>query len=119
MPTSPKNSNLDLFWKLSDSKEKIRIDSAFKVVSNLHRQKRQNDEGFQENFDYSLQRFVSALASDRISSRRGYFIGLVQLLKMFPEEANVAKIMERMNTHLSGKGSKSVSVFLFKFEVLI
>ena len=99
----------------------MRIENAFKIVSSLQRQKKlinQEDasskdaeEKFQENFKYSLQRFVSALASDRMASRKGYFVGLVQLLKMFPEEAKVCETLERINTQLSiGKGSKSVSL---------
>ena len=111
MPAT-KESNLDFFWKLSDPKEKQRIDAALKILSNLSRQNRQNEEGFRDNFDYALQRFVTGCASDRVASRKGYFTGLVHLLKLFPDDAPVAKLFDFVNKHLNMKGSKSVS-FLF------
>ena len=107
---STEDSNLDSFWKLSDSKDKLRIDASVKIMSNLQRQKKQNQENFIENFDYDLKRIVCGLASDRITARKGYFTSLVQLLKMFPEEASIQKVFDLMNKHLSMKGSKSVSL---------
>ena len=107
---STEDSNLDSFWKLSDSKDKLRIDATMKIMSNLQRQKKQNQENFIENFDYDLKRIVCGLASDRITARMGYFNSLVHLLKMFPEEASIPKVFELMNKHLSMKGSKSVSL---------
>ena len=71
MPT--KSGNLDLFWKLSESKDNARIEAAFKIISNLHRGKNEEKEEFLEDFAYSLKRFVSGLASDRVNSRKGYF----------------------------------------------
>ena len=107
---STEGSNMDSFWKLSDSKEKLRIDASHKILNNLHRQKRQNEENFNENLAYDLKRIVSGLSSDRINARKGYFVSLVEMLQMFPDEANIPKVYELMEKHLSMKGSKSVSV---------
>ena len=107
---STEGSNMDSFWKLSDSKEKLRIDASHKILNNLHRQKRQNQDNFSENLAYDLKRIVSGLSSDRISARKGYFVSLVEMLQMFPDEANIPKVYELMEKHLSMKGSKSVSI---------
>ena len=80
MPT--KSGNLDLFWKLSESKDNARIEAAFKIISNLHRGKKEEKEEFLEDFAYSLKRFVSGLASDRVNSRKGYFTVSFCLLKL-------------------------------------
>ena len=109
MPTT-EGSNMDSLRKLSDSKEKIRIDAAFKILSNLQRQKKQNQDNFKENFDYDLKRIVCGLASDRNNARKGYFISLVEMLQMFPEEADIQKVYGLMEKHLNMKGSKSVSI---------
>ena len=108
MPSS-EESSLDSFWKLSDSKEKTRIDAAFKIITHLQIQKRQNQDNFNENIDYDLKRIVCGLASDRITARKGYFTSLVQMIKIFPDEASIPKVFELMEKHLSVKGSKSVS----------
>jgi hypothetical protein len=112
---------MDSFWKLSDSKEKLRIDASHKILNNLHRQKRQNQDNFSENLAYDLKRIVSGLSSDRINARKGYFVSLVEMLQMFPEEANIPKVYELMEKHLSMKGSKSVSVVVvpFIFRILV
>ena len=101
---------MDSFWKLSDSKEKIRNEASFKILNNLHRQKRQNEDNFSENLAYDLKRIVSGLSSERINARKGYFVSLVEMLQMFPDEANIPKVYELMEKHLSMKGSKSVSI---------
>ena len=107
MPAA-KGGNLDLFWKLSESKDNARIEAAFKIVSNLNRLSIKDEkEEFLEDFAYSLRRFVSGLASDRINSRKGYFTALVQLVKFFPDEATVSKVMEIINKELNIKGTKS------------
>ncbi len=101
-------AGLDTFWKLSDPKEKLRIDAAFKIISNLNRQKKLNDETFEENFDYAVQRFVTGLASDRTHARKGYFTGLVQILKTFPDNVTIAKVLDIVERKFNTKGSKSV-----------
>ena len=103
-----KEGNLDLFWKLSESKDNARIEAAFKIVSNLNRLSIKDEkEEFLQDFAYSLRRFVSGLASDRVNSRKGYFTALVQLVKFFPDEATVSKVMEIINKELNIKGTKS------------
>ena len=102
-----KEGNLDLFWKLSESKDNARIEAAFKIVSNLNRLSIKDEkEEFLQDFAYSLRRFVSGLASDRVNSRKGYFTALVQLVKFFPDEATVSKVMEIINKELNIKGTK-------------
>lgn len=104
-----KGSELDCFGKLGDTKEKCRIDSAFKIIFNLHRQKRQNEADFSDNFQYALQRLVSGLGSDRIAARKGFFTGLVQVLKTFPDEVSVSKVVELMNKHLHVEEAEFIS----------
>ena len=115
MPSS-EESNLDSIWKLSDSKDKVRIDAAFKITTHMQHQKNRNEENFNANIDYDLKRIVCGLASDRDTARKGNFITLVQMLKMFPYEASVAKAFELMDKHLSMKGSKSVSFWNKDFK---
>ena len=115
MPSS-EESNLDSFWKLSDSKDKVRNDAAFKIITHLQHQKNRNEDNFNENIDYDLKRIVCGLASDKVTARKGNFITLVQMLKMFPNEASVAKASELMDKHLSMKGSKSVSFWNKDFK---
>ena len=106
-----KGSTLDRFWKLSENKEKQRVDAALNIIFSLQLSKEKNDSDFQDNLKYNLQRFVSGLASDRVTSRSGYFIGLVELLKTFREEINVNHVLDLISKHLNVKGSKSVSTF--------
>ena len=103
------NSGLDSFWKLSDPKDKQRIDAACRILNNLQRQKGDQDDSFKENFDYNLQRLISGLGSEKVSSKKGNFMGLVQMLKLFPEEATVENALKIMNDKFNAKGSKAVS----------
>ena len=111
MPAT-KGGNLDLFWKLSESKDNLRIDAALKIISDLNRLNLngEKNEEFSQDFAYCLRRFISGLASDRVNSRKGYFTALVQILKFFPEEATVAKVLEISAKELNIKGTKSVSL---------
>ena len=111
-----KGSTLDRFWKLSENKEKQRVDAALNIIFSLQLSKEKNDSDFQDNLKYNLQRFVSGLASDRVTSRSGYFIGLVELLKTFTEEINVNHVLDLISKHLNVKGSKSVSTFSLTFS---
>ena len=106
-----KGSTLDRFWKLSENKEKQRIDAALNIIIQGRISKAKNHSDFQDNLKYNLQRFVSGLASDRVTSRSGYFIGLVELLKTFAEEISVDHVFDLISKHLNVKGSKSVSIF--------
>lgn len=100
-------SNLELFWKLSEKNDGVRIDAAFKLISHLNRQK--DDPDFKKNLKYCLQRFVAGLASAKTTSRRGFFVGLVEYLKTFHKEVSIQDCLEMMNKCLNVKGSKSVS----------
>ena len=68
------------------------------------------DEDFKENLKYSIQRLISGLASDRITSRKGYFTCLVYMLQAFEEEISVKTVFELVTKLLNVKGSKSVSL---------
>ena len=109
-----KGSTLDRFWKLSENKEKQRVDAALNIIFSLQLSKDKNDSDFQTNLKYNLQRFVSGLASDRVTSRSGFFIGLVELMKTFSEEISVAHVFDLILKHLNVKGSKSVSIYFRK-----
>ena len=67
------------------------------------------DEDFKENLKYSIQRLISGLASDRTTSRKGYFTCLVYMLQAFEEEISVKTVFELVTKLLNVKGSKSVS----------
>ena len=102
---------MDHFWKLSEVNEKQRIDAAFRIIFNLQRSKEQDDSEFKANLQYTLRRFVSGLASDRVTSRKGYFMGLVEILQVFSKEITIENVIEMIAKHLNVKGSKSVSNF--------
>ena len=93
---------LDLFWKLIEAKEATRINAAFKIVSYIQQKDRINqvqynskscskdeentlNNGVDEKDNvtaYCVQRCIRGLASSKDASRNGFFICLVELLRM-------------------------------------
>ena len=102
---------LDLFWKLAEKNDNVRVEAAVKLVSHLQRQKvnESQQEDFQKSLKYCIHRLVSGLASDRANSRRGYFISLVEFLRVFDTKITIKDVYAVMDETLNEKGSRSVS----------
>lgn len=84
------STTLPLFWSLSASSRKERLDASVKLISALDRFQRdwaKGDEESEEPFEnsnapdvaYSLKRLIRGLASPRESSRLGFAVALTEV----------------------------------------
>ncbi len=110
---------LELFWKLAEKNDGVRVDAAIKLVSHLQRLKVKESEAedFEKSLKYCLNRLVTGLASDRAHSRRGFFISLVEFLRVFGDKISVQDVFEVMEETLNDKGTKGVSKPNLEIEV--
>ncbi|KAF9653857.1 hypothetical protein BDM02DRAFT_3265026 [Thelephora ganbajun] len=94
------STTLELFWNLSSSKKKERLDAAAKLVTTLHKFQTEStpaevSEGEEtsdstqadtldalnaRDVSYSIRRLIRGLASPRESSRLGFAVALTELL---------------------------------------
>jgi DNA polymerase phi len=92
-------STLELFWNLSSSKKKERLDAAAKLVATLHKFQSEftpaevsdgeesSDSAQADTLDtlnaqdvsYSIRRLIRGLASPRESSRLGFAVALTEV----------------------------------------
>ena len=93
-------SVLDGFWRLSDTREKARLEAVAKIVNCGH-----NDE-------YVLTRLVRGLASNREFARKGFFVTLVEMIRNNNEDDIVEKVLQLADSVLKVKGAtKGVSMW--------
>ena len=98
-PGADRMSTLELFWNLSSSKKKERLDAAAKLVTTLHKFQSEftpaeisdgeesSDSAQADNLDalnaqdvsYSVRRLIRGLASPRESSRLGFAVALTEV----------------------------------------
>ena len=94
-------SVLDGFWRLSDTREKARLEAAAKILNGGH-----DDE-------YVLTRLVRGLASNRESARKGFFMTLVEIIRNNNKDDIVEKVRRLADSILKVKGAtKGVSMWI-------
>jgi DNA polymerase phi len=122
------STTLELFWNLSSSKKKERLDAAAKLVTTLHRFQSEfapaevsdgeetSDSAQVDTLDtlnaqdvsYSIRRLIRGLASPRESSRLGFAVSLTEVrpivsaFVLFTESLCV-KLLSRLDTVTCGQ----------------
>lgn len=127
------STTLELFWNLSSSKKKERLDATAKLVTTLHKFQsdfapaeasdgEENSDSAQtdtldtlnaQDVSYSIRRLIRGLASPRESSRLGFSVALTEVRLddnafISPAEIRRTKLLSRLGTITCGQIMKLV-----------
>jgi len=122
------STTLELFWNLSSSKKKERLDATAKLVTTLHKFQSEftpaevsdgeeiSDSAQADTLDtfnaqdvsYSIRRLTRGLASPRESSRLGFAVALTEVslvahILISPTENRYTKLLSRLDTVTCGQ----------------
>lgn len=101
-PQKVEKNVLDLLWKLTNNKSKIRIAACVDILNILHRKQAEaeNKNKPTKDLQYCIERLVKGLASSRDSARLGFSLLLTEILKQI-DIIQIEDILELVKQHLS------------------
>lgn len=101
---------LDEFWKLSSENENKRISATCKIISYLEKtvasEKVENGTGNKKDaILYSCERCMKGLASSKETARKGFFLCLTEVLRLYHEQntstgSEIEELLDMIEQHL-------------------